>query len=300
MESLLSYFEDNWLLAISTPIYIILIGAEVILSNYQRKKYYSFKDSAINLWLNLANTFLGLLFKATALLILTAAFQFKLIQFENPLLYWTVLFVALDFCFYWEHRSEHYCRLLWAIHVTHHSSEEFNLTTGFRSSVLRPFISLWFFLPLAFLGFEALDILLMDAICQIYGIVVHTRYIKKMPAWFESVFVSPSHHRVHHASNTIYLDRNMGMTLILWDKLFNTFQKEEDFEKVKYGLTQNVEKPNHPTHIIFHEWKDIGHDIFQSGISWQERLKYIFYPPGWSHDKSKKTSKELREELFNG
>lgn len=299
MQELLSFFKDNWLLAISTPIYVTLILAEVLLSNYQNKKYYRFKDSLINLYLNIVNSILGLLFKATALFILAYLFQFHIIQISPSWLYWVVLFFALDFCFYWEHRSEHSVRILWAVHVTHHSSQEFNLTTGFRSSVFRPLVSLWFFLPLTIFGFKPMDILVMDAICQIYGIIVHTRYINKMPRWFDYFFVSPSHHRVHHASNILYLDKNMGMVLIIWDRLFGTFQKEEKFEKVKYGLTKNVEFPYHPTRIIFHEWKLLLKDVAQKRINWLSRILYLIAPPGWSHDGSTKTAKQLRRELFN-
>jgi sterol desaturase/sphingolipid hydroxylase (fatty acid hydroxylase superfamily) len=299
MESIQQFLSDNWLIAISTPIYIILIGLEVVLSNYQRKKFYSFKDSLINLWLNVANTVLGLSFKVVSLFLLAFIFQFHFIEISHPILYWTLLFFALDFCFYFEHRAEHYVRILWAVHVTHHSSQEFNLTTGFRSSVFRPFVSIWFFLPLALIGFKATDILVMDAICQIYGIIVHTRFVKKMPAWFDAFFVSPSHHRVHHASNILYLDKNMGMVLIIWDRLFGTFQKEEDFEKVKYGLTKNVDKPHHPTHIIFHEWQQILRDLSKPGLKLFERIKYLTAPPGWSHDGSTKTAEELRKELYN-
>ena len=125
------------------------------------------------------------------------------------------------------------------MHVTHHSSEEFNLTTGFRSSVLQPLYRFIYFLPLVLLDLNHIDIVFMYSLTQIYGILVHTQYINKMPRWFETIFVSPSHHRVHHASNIRYLDRNMGMVLIIWDRLFGTFQAEIDEDPVKYGLTKN-------------------------------------------------------------
>lgn len=298
IESIQNFLSENWLIAISTPIYIVLISLEVFLSNYQKRKHYTLKDSAINLWLNIANTLLGLAFKATALLLLAAVFQFNFFTIAPSWLYWVTLFFALDFCFYWEHRSEHYVRVLWAVHVTHHSSEEFNLSTGFRSSVFRPFVSIWFFLPLTLFGFEPLDILFMDAICQIYGIIVHTRFVNKMPAWFDAFFVSPSHHRVHHASNILYLDKNMGMVLIIWDRMFKTFQGEEDFEKVKYGLTQNVDRPHNPIRIIFHEWQQLLKDISKPGLKFTDRIKYLTAPPGWSHDGSTQTAKELRKELY--
>jgi sterol desaturase/sphingolipid hydroxylase (fatty acid hydroxylase superfamily) len=117
-----------------------------------------------------------------------------------------------------------------------------------------------------------------------------------MPAWFEAIFVSPSHHRVHHASNTRYLDKNMGMCLIIWDKLFGTFQEELESDPVKYGLTKPVENIDNPFKVIFHEWQSIAKDI-RKKIPWSAKLKYIFMPPGWSHDGSSKTAAELRRDL---
>ena len=296
-EAIQHYLNHNWLLAISTPFYTILISLEVILSNYQKRAYSTLKETLINFWLNIVNTLLGISCKVFVLGIMTWFIQFHLFQFSNPYLYWTLLFFGLDLCFYAEHRSEHYARILWAVHVTHHSSQEYNLTTGFRSSVFRPLVSFWFYIPLIILGFKPLDILLMDAICQIYGIMVHTRYLRRMPPWFELFFVSPSHHRVHHASNVRYLDKNMGMVLIIWDRLFGTFQKELDEEVVVYGLTTNPEHPHHPIGIIFHEWIKLFKDLSKKDASLSHKFKYLFYPPGWSHDGSSKTAKELRKEL---
>lgn len=296
VEAIQVYLQDNWLLAISTPIYTILISLEVLLSTYQKRHYYSLKETLINFWLNIANAFLGLTVKATVLIIMGWFIQFQLIHISHPVFYWIILFFGLDFFFYLEHRSEHYCRVLWAVHVTHHSSQEYNLTTGFRSSVFRPFVSFWFFIPLVIFGFNPLDILLMDAVCQIYGIMVHTQYIKKMPAWFEVFMVSPSHHRVHHASNITYLDKNMGMVLIIWDRLLGTYQDELVEEPVVYGLTKNPDKPYHPLHIIFHEWNHLLKDITKVGTTFKDKMNYIFNAPGWSHDGSSKTAKQLRKE----
>ena len=297
MNNIWQLLKENWLLAISTPLYIILISLEIIFSNYQHKNYYSVKETAINLWLNIANFILGLSVKAFILIILLFFSSNTLLHISNNYLYWILLFFGVDFCFYWEHRVEHMSRFFWAIHVTHHSSKEYNLTTGFRSSVFRPFISFFFWIPLIMLGFKPLDIMLVDAICQIYGIMVHTQYVKKMPNWFEIFFVSPSHHRVHHASNIPYLDKNMGMCLIIWDKIFGTFQYEFPNEKLVFGLVKNPEEPYHPIKIIFHEWVNVWHDFTKSDLSLKQRFQYLFMPPGWSHDGSTKTAKQLREDL---
>lgn len=294
-QAIQSYFQENPLVVLSAPIYVVLISLEVFLSNYQKRRYYTFSETLMNVWLNIANTILGVSVKALVLLLMASLYQYHFMSISHPVVYWGLLFLGVDLCFYIEHRCEHYSRILWAVHVTHHSSVEYNLTTGFRSSVFRPFVSIWFYLPLVFLGFKPLDILFMDALCQIYGIMVHTRYVRKMPSWFEWIWVSPGLHRVHHASNVTYLDKNMGMVLIIWDRLFGTFQKELEQEPCVYGLTKNPEHPHHPIQIIFHEWVNLFKDITRKGISFSDRLKYLVFPPGWSHDGSTQTSNELRK-----
>lgn len=290
-------FNENTFIGISIPLYTLVIGTEILLSHFQLKKYYSFKETIINVYLSLLNAGIDLLFRSIYLFIILQWFyDHRLTEITGyPVLYWFLLFVLEDLAFYVEHTVDHYCRLFWAVHVTHHSSEEFNLTTGFRSSVFQPLYRFIYFIPLTLLGFKPLDIVLMYAITQIYGILVHTQMIKKMPAWFETVFVSPAHHRVHHASNVLYLDKNMGMCLIIWDKMFGTFQEEVAGEPVVYGLTKNLDQPHHPVKIVFHEWQNIGKDL-QKKTSFVNKLKYLFMPPGWSHDGSSKTAKELRKE----
>jgi sterol desaturase/sphingolipid hydroxylase (fatty acid hydroxylase superfamily) len=224
------------------------------------------------------------------------SYQFHFFSIENHYLYWFLLFILEDLAFYFEHRIDHSCRLFWAIHVTHHSSEKFNLTTGFRSSVFQPVYRFIYFIPITVLGFQPLDIIFMYAITQTYGILVHTQYIRKMPRWFETIFVSPSHHRVHHASNIRYIDKNMGMCLIIWDKIGGSFQEELQSDPVKYGLTKPIENNNSQLNIIFHEWKNIGTDL-KKKTSFINRLGYIFMPPGWSHNGSSKTASQLRKEL---
>ena len=194
--------------------------------------------------------------------------------------------------FYWLHRVDHYCRLFWAVHVTHHSSEEFNLTVGFRSSVFQPLYRFVYFIPLSLIGFNPLDTMFMYAATQIYGILIHTKTVGKLSflEWFLS---TPSHHRVHHGSNIKYLDKNMGMVFIIWDKLFGTFAEEK--EVVVYGLTTNI-NTYHPIKMVFHEWKNILNDL-KKKVSLKNKLMYVLGPPGWSHDGSTKTSSQLRAEL---
>jgi len=289
--------KEQLLILISAPLYAIVIAGEIILSNLHLKKYYTLKDTLMNVYLCIVNSGIDLLFRAVYLVILADLLPFHFVSFSsNPYIYWILLFVLEDLAFYFEHRVDHYCRFFWAVHVTHHSSEEFNLTTGFRSSVLQPLYRFLYFIPLVLLGFKPLDIVFMYSLTQIYGILVHTQYIKKMPAWFEAVFVSPAHHRVHHASNIRYLDKNLGMVFIIWDKLFGTFQEEVKEDPVRYGLTKPMSQPYHLSNIIFHEWKDLLKDLHKK-VPLIVKLKYLFMPPGWSHDGSTKTAKELRKEL---
>ncbi|MEO8770755.1 MAG: sterol desaturase family protein [Ferruginibacter sp.] len=291
--------REGWFFIFSIPLYTILIGGEILLSNWSGSKKYTFKATLQNVYFTIINAgldlFLRWLFYVS---ILMWMYNHHFYRIENVYLYWFTLLILEDLAFYIEHRVDHYCRIFWAVHVTHHSSEEFNLTTGFRSSVFQPVYRFIYFIPIALMGFHPLDIVFMYSITQTYGILVHTEYVKKMPRWFESIFVSPSHHRVHHASNIIYLDKNMGMCLIIWDKMFGTFQEELEREPIKYGLTKPVENDANPINSIFHEWKNINKDLHKK-VSFRTKLKYLFMPPGWSHDGSSKTANELRKELVD-
>jgi sterol desaturase/sphingolipid hydroxylase (fatty acid hydroxylase superfamily) len=244
----------------------------------------------------LLNSFIDLLFRGAYLLILQICYNHHWISITNVFSYWLLLLLAEDFVYYWLHRWDHEIRLFWAVHVTHHSSEKMNFTVGFRSSVFQPLYRFVYFIPLAFLGFRPLDIILMYSATQIWGIFVHTELINKM-GWLEYILVTPSHHRVHHASNPKYLDKNMGMFLIIWDQLFGTFQPElsqEEYQPRKYGLTKPMEKTG-PIDLVFHEWAAIGKDICRRDIGWKDKWQYIFGPPGWSHDGSRMTSEQLRQ-----
>jgi sterol desaturase/sphingolipid hydroxylase (fatty acid hydroxylase superfamily) len=304
--------REQILLLVSTPLYFIIIGVEILLSNYRRRnandpqggydpqsgpsrKAYTWKDTFTNVYLMLLNGGIDLLFRSVYLLILTACYRHHWLSITNVFSYWLLLLLAEDFLYYWLHRWDHEIRFFWAVHVTHHSSEHFNFTVGFRSSVFQPLYRFVYFIPLAFLGFQPVDIIFMYSATQIWGIFVHTELIDKM-GWLEYILVTPSHHRVHHSSNVKYLDRNMGMFLIIWDQLFGTFQAElpaSAYETVRYGLTKPLEHTG-PADIVLHEWQAIGKDLAREDIGWKEKWQYVFGPPGWSHDGSRQTSEQLR------
>jgi sterol desaturase/sphingolipid hydroxylase (fatty acid hydroxylase superfamily) len=289
--------REQLLILATTPIYVIIIGMEIILSNLQEKKLYSVKDTVNNFLLMLLNGGLDLLFRSVYVVVLVFVWNYRVAEISTPWMYWITLLLAEDFLFYWLHRLDHEIRLFWAVHVTHHSSEHMNLSVGFRSSVLQPLYRFIYFIPLAWFGFQPMDIIFMYSATQIWGILIHTEYVNKL-GFLEHILVTPSHHRVHHASNALYLDKNMGMFLIIWDKMFGTFQEElprEQYQPIRYGLTKPLESEN-PVHVISHEWISIVKDVSQKGLTIQERMAYLFGPPGWSHDGSRKTSEQMREE----
>ena len=288
--------KENLLILISTPYYIFIIGIEILLSHFQHRKLYTFKNTISNIYLMLLNGGIDLLFRVVYIsIVFSFCYQHKIFNWSLGFWYWFALLIAEDFLYYWLHRFDHEIRFFWATHVTHHSSEKMNFTVGFRSSVFQPLYRFIYFLPLPLFGFEPWEIVFIYAATQIWGIFVHTELIKKM-GWLEYILVTPSHHRVHHSSNPKYLDKNMGMFLIIWDKLFGTFQKELDeneYQPIRYGLTKNIEKPN-AINLIFYEWNAIMKDISRNDISFSQKLKYIFGKPGYSHDGSRLTSEELR------
>ena len=302
-------FRELVLVLISTPIYIIFIGLEIFLSNRKKKEFYTLKDTFANVYLMLLNMGLDILMRTFVYFVLLFFFTKSLFidsiaidsslsrVFTNPILYWSALFILEDFAYYWLHRIDHVTRLFWSVHVTHHSSSKFNLTTGFRSSVFQPLYRFAYFIPIAWLGFHPLDILFMYAVTQIYGILVHTQFVDKMGV-LEHILVTPSHHRVHHASNIPFLDKNMGMTLIIWDKLFGTFQSEDSCEEqIEYGLTTKQEL-DMPLEVVTHEWKTLFQDIRNAkGIG--TKLKILFSPPGWLPNDDSHTSKALQKEYWN-
>lgn len=282
---------EEKLVLVSTILYTVLIGGEFLFSHFKEKKYYTLKDTATNVYLMLLNMGFDVILRVAVFGILSFFYQYRFFEISNVYLYWFLLFIAEDIAFYWLHRLDHTSRFFWAVHVTHHSSSFFNLTTGFRSSVFQPFYRFVFFIPLALVGFNPLDIFLMYAITQIYGIIVHTQLVDKM-GFLEYFLVTPSHHRVHHASNIPYLDKNLGMCLIIWDKIWGTFQAEIPDEEIEYGLVGKEIKRD-PVNIVFHEWKEIAND-WKRDLPFRIRLQYMFRPPGWSHDGSRQTSEELQ------
>jgi len=220
-------------------------------------------------------------------------YQFRLFDIHPVWWSWLLLLFAEDFCYYWFHRLHHEVRALWAAHVNHHSSTHYNLTTALRQSWTTPFTGFIFWAPLPLLGFPVEMILIQKSISLLYQYWLHTELIGNL-GWFEVIFNTPSHHRVHHGRNPLYLDRNHAGIFILWDKMFGTFEPE--VESVDYGLTKNIHTYN-PVRIAFHEWGSMLRDAWNAK-TWRGRLGYLVMPPGWTEDGAGKTAGVLRREYL--
>jgi sterol desaturase/sphingolipid hydroxylase (fatty acid hydroxylase superfamily) len=273
---------------------VFLTLVEIGFSYWENRRYYERRDTITNIYLTLLAFALNLTVKVSTFFVLDYVWKFRLFEIKNVIAYWVILVVAQDFLYWVLHYVGHYCRLFWAMHVTHHSSEHFNLTTGFRSTVFEPLYRVFFYLPLALMGFNAIDILYAYLITQLYGNIVHTQYQINLPKWYGLIFVTPSHHRVHHASNVPYLDKNMGMMLIIWDRLFGTFREENLPEPIRYGITKQPDDMG-PVNVLFHEWKALLHDV-KYAPGFKTKLKYFFNPPGWSHDGHSQTARVMQKE----
>lgn len=285
---------ESILVLISIPLYVIVIGLEILMSSFQHWRGYTLKDTLTNVYLMVVNSLLDVVTRAFTYGALAWMYtHYRLFTLEPNWLYFVWLILGVDLLYYWLHRVDHSSRFFWAVHVTHHSSEYFNLTTGFRSSVFQPLYRFIFYMPLPLLGFTMPDIAFIHSALQIFGILVHTEYLNRIPV-LEYFLVMPSHHRVHHAYNIKYLDRNLAQVFIIWDRLFGTFQPEDPNDPPLYGLTKPPQKRD-GWNIIMHEWKNIWRDL-QRPLPLSVKFKYLFWPPGWSHDGSSKTAAELRRE----
>ncbi|MGL4767021.1 MAG: sterol desaturase family protein [Formosimonas sp.] len=280
----------------SVPLFVAVIVLEILYSHIHARGLYRTSDTLKNSYFALLNFGLDLLMQGTSFLILGWFFAHRWFELQQGWLYWLVLIPLQDFAYYVHHYMDHRCRLFWAVHITHHNSEHFNITTGFRSPVFQPLYRYVYFIPLALLGFAPLHIMFAYSVSQIYGALIHTQVIHKM-GFLEHFMVTPSHHRVHHSVNVPYLDRNMGMLLIVWDKIFGTFVPEGvDPKPVQFGLVSPLtpEQKNHWLGSITHEFQAIWHDATQPNLTLTQRFKYVFGKPGWSHDGSKQTSEQMQ------
>lgn len=279
------------------PFFALTVIIEIIATVRIQTKDYEYKDAITSIVMGLGNVGIGLISKGMVLFFLLLVYNHLRI-FTIPFTWWAwvLLLFADDFTYYWNHRIGHTARFFWASHVVHHSSQKYNLSTALRQTWTGSFTSFIFYLWLPLLGFHPAMILMQMSISLIYQYWIHTELIHKMPRWFEFIFNTPSHHRVHHATNPQYLDRNHAGIFIIWDKIFGTFEPEK--EKPVYGLTKNINTYN-PLKIAFNEWYYLLKDLFGSETSILNKIKYLLKPPGWKHDGTGILSSDLRKEWEN-
>ncbi|CAL2086624.1 C-5 sterol desaturase [Tenacibaculum sp. 190524A05c] len=278
------------------PVFVITVIVEAILTVKVKLEDYEFKDASTSIIMGLGNVAIGLFTKGLILGLFLWLYQYRVFTIPFTWWSWIILLFAEDFVYYWNHRIAHESRLFWASHVVHHSSQKYNLSTALRQTWTGSFYTFIFWLPLVVLGFHPIMILTQMSISLLYQYWIHTELIDKLPKWFEAIFNTPSHHRVHHATNPQYLDRNHAGIFIIWDKLFGTFEPE--VEKPVYGLVKNIETHN-PIKVAFIEWYNMLKDVFNSNTSIGKRLQYLLKPPGWKHDGTGILSTDLRKEWEN-
>ncbi|MEG3635638.1 sterol desaturase family protein [Micromonospora palythoicola] len=262
------------------PAFLLLITVEALSYRFapdDAERGYEARDTATSLTMGAGSQVIGVPWKLLTIGLYAAAYTISPVRLSpGDWWVWVLLFFADDFAYYWFHRAHHEVRLLWAGHVVHHSSVFFNFSTALRQS-WTPMTSLPFWLGLALLGIPPWMIFLQQSISLLYQFFLHTERINLLPRPIELLFNTPSHHRVHHGSNAEYLDRNYGGILIVWDRLFGTFQAEGD--AVRYGLTKNIGTYN-PLRVATHEYAAIWRDL-RSASSWRERVGYLLRRPGW-------------------
>ncbi|MBP7648518.1 MAG: sterol desaturase family protein [Phenylobacterium sp.] len=281
--------------ALAVPFFVLTIILEIALTRFKAvKSHYETKDTMASLGMGLGSNVAGLLTGGAAFAVTVWVWNHRAFDIPMTAIWaWVALFFLEDLTYYWFHRLSHERRFWWAAHVNHHSSQHYNLSTALRQTwtgVLAGTWALW--LPLAFLGFPPAMLAIQKGISLVYQFWIHTEAIKRMPRWFEAVFNTPSHHRVHHARNPRYLDSNYAGILIIWDRMFGTFQPELDEEAPRYGIVENLTSFN-LLRVAFHEWAGIAKDLAGSR-SLREVIGYLFGPPGWSPDGSRDTSATLK------
>jgi sterol desaturase/sphingolipid hydroxylase (fatty acid hydroxylase superfamily) len=268
-------------IVLAIPAFFVLIGVELVVARAQRRSVYRVSDSLADLGCGVIEQLFAVFLKAALfagyLLVYERARLFE-IPADAPIV-WVLGLLGVDFFYYWFHRSSHEVGALWAAHVVHHSSEEYNLSVALRQSSFQMLFSWLFYLPLALVGLPPAVFVGLVAFNTLYQFWIHTRTIGRLGP-LEWVFNTPSHHRVHHARNPEYIDRNHGGTFIVWDRLFGTFAREE--QEPVYGITAPLRTWN-PLWANFHYWAELFSKA-RRVTRWADRLRLFVKPPGWQPD----------------
>jgi sterol desaturase/sphingolipid hydroxylase (fatty acid hydroxylase superfamily) len=269
--------DVNSIYIVALPIILLMIMVEVLVANAKNIAAYKKEDSLGTLGLLTGNIFVALSIKGLTLAFHIFLYEFRFFDLVSVMpiwALWIITFILIDFIFYFYHRISHRSRFLWAIHMSHHSSEEMNFFVSFRQAWLGPISKIPFFMLLPLIGLDPTMIAVAGVISTLWGVIGHTQVINKLGP-LEWVFNTPSHHRVHHGSNLQYIDKNYGNLLIIWDRFFGTFEPEN--EQVKYGMVKNVNTFN-PFKITLMGWQEIILDMKNSKSS-REAMTHFFGPP---------------------
>ena len=265
----------------ATPFFVLTVVLEALwLARWKRNGRdivgYEKRDTWASLAMGIGSLVSVTLLNAGVFLLATWLYRHRFFELGTGVLGWAVAFVGWDFAYYWHHRVEHENRFLWASHVSHHSSQHYNLSTALRQP-WTPWTSLFFFPPLALLGVAPWMIMVSGGLNLIYQYWIHTEAIGRLPRVVEGIFNTPSHHRVHHGANPEYLDKNYAGVFIVWDRLFGSFVRED--ARVRYGLTKNIDTHN-PFRIAFHEYGALARDV-RAAKTWRHRVGIVWHGPGW-------------------
>lgn len=269
-------------IVLSIPVFFILIGVELLVERFSHRTLYRLPDAISNISCGITSQLSGLFLRIFGIGVYQFLFE-KSAFFtlsNSAWWYWVSLILLVDFAYYWAHRMSHEVNLFWGGHVVHHQSEEYNLSVALRQSSLQVIWTFAFNLPIALLGFHTLDFVLVAAFNTLYQFWIHTETIGKLPRWIEFIFNTPSHHRVHHGRNPKYIDKNHAGSLIIWDRMFGTFQAEE--ERPTYGITKPINSWNAVWANMSH-YADMAQDLKRIP-HWGDRVRYLFMKPGWLPD----------------
>ncbi|CAN5601149.1 sterol desaturase family protein [soil metagenome] len=267
--------EAPELIVWAAPVMFLFVLIEWIYSSIHNKKAYNKKETFASVCVGIGNVFVSFLLKFAIFYVVILVYN--QVPWRMYVNWWTLLpcYIIIDFCSYWAHRISHHQRFWWATHVVHHSGENYNLTTSFRLSWVQH-IKIIFYLPVALCGFHPIIFFVANQVAILFQFWVHTEYIKRLPRFFEYIFATPSNHRVHHGSQDKFINKNFGATFILWDRMFGTYQLED--EKARYGLTHKIANKGNPFYVNFHEFIDIWNDMRRAkGL--RKKMFYLFGDP---------------------
>ena len=276
----------------AVPGFVILVLAEMIAVRRTHPERYEPRDTLTSLLFGFGSSIAGALTASAVFALGLLVYQARL--FDVPFAWWAwpLCFVLDDLAYYAFHRSAHRVRWFWASHINHHSSQHYNLSTALRQTWTGFFAGSFLFrLPLFLIGFHPVMVFFCVGLNLIYQFWIHTEVIDRCPRWFEAMMNTPSHHRVHHATNPRYLDRNYAGVFVVWDKIFGSFLAERPDDMCRYGIVKNLGSFN-LLWSVFHEWVAIARDLWSAPLRY--KLHYLLAPPGWSHDGSRDTSDMIR------